>query len=106
VELWSYSNELWLWIWVIRVTQRGVVGWVVDVALAVDDILLMLWLSKLLFLLWLSRVILLQLNGLQLLWLNSLLLLAQDTVGCQLPDGEATSGVLWEVQQMWTIYSL
>jgi hypothetical protein len=59
-----------------------------------DDILLVLRLSKLLLLLWLSRHLLLQLNRLQLLWLNSLLLLAWGTAGCQLPDGEATSSAI------------
>jgi hypothetical protein len=51
----------------------------------VDDILLLLWLS---------RLFLLQLNRLQLLRLNRLLLLAQGTSGCQLPDGKVTSSAL------------
>jgi hypothetical protein len=74
---------------------------VIVIALAVDDILLVLWLSKLLCLLWLDRL-LLWLNGLQLLWLSrllllrlkSLLLLARGTTGCQLPNGEMTPGTL------------
>jgi hypothetical protein len=60
----------------------------------VDDILLVLWLSKLLLMLWLSRLPLLRLNRLQLLRLNSLLQLVQGTTGCQLPDGEMTFGAL------------
>jgi hypothetical protein len=70
-----------------------VIRWVIAVTLAVDDILLVLWLSKLLLLLWLSRLLLLQLNRLQLLWLNRLLL-AWGTVGCQLADGGMTSSAL------------
>jgi hypothetical protein len=57
----------------------------------VDGILLSLWLRKLL-LLWLSRLLLLGLNS--LLRLNSLLQLAQDIVGCQLPDSKMTSNAL------------
>jgi hypothetical protein len=57
---------------------EGVVRWVIAVTLAMDDILLVLWLSKLLLLLWLSR----------------LLLLAWGTAGCLLLDGEATPGGL------------
>jgi hypothetical protein len=61
----------------------------------VDDIVLVLWLSKLLLLLWLNRLLLLWFNRLllwldrlQMLWLNKLLLLAWGTVRCQLPDRE------------------
>jgi hypothetical protein len=54
--------------------------------MAVDDMLLLLWLSKLLRLLWLSRLL--------LLWLNRLLLLAWVSVECQLTDGETTSSAL------------
>jgi hypothetical protein len=40
-----------------------------------DDIHLVLRLSKLILLLWLSRLLLLRLNRIQLLWLSRLLLL-------------------------------
>jgi hypothetical protein len=56
----------------------------------VDDILLMLWLSRLFLMLWLSRLLMLWLHRLQLMWLNSLLLLSQGTTGCQLSYGEVT----------------
>jgi hypothetical protein len=71
-----------------------VVRWVIAITLAVDDIYLMLQLSKLLLLLWLSRLLLLWLSKLQLLWLNNLLLLAWATARCQLPDGDTTSSAL------------
>jgi hypothetical protein len=103
-ELRSCSNGLWLFVWVIGVTQGSVIRWVIAVTLAVDDILLVLWLSKfhllrlsrLLLLLWLSRfLLLLWLSGLQLLlWLSSLLWLARGTSGWQLPDGKMTSSAL------------
>jgi hypothetical protein len=64
------------------------------VALAVDDILRLMRLSKLLLLLWLSRLFLPWLHRLQLLRLNWLPLLARRTAGCQLADGEMTSSAL------------
>jgi hypothetical protein len=66
-----------------------------------DDILLLLWLSKLLllwvnklFLLWLHKLLQLWLHRLQLSRLNMLLLLSRGTMGCQLPDSEMTSSAL------------
>jgi hypothetical protein len=90
-ELRSCLNGLWLWFWVILVSQQGVVWWVVAVTLAVDSILLWLRLSKLL-LLWLNRLLLLGLN--RQMWFNRLLLLARGSTGCQQPDGKMTYSAL------------
>jgi hypothetical protein len=76
------------------VTQWIVVGWVVGVTLVVDDIPLVLWLSKLLLLLWLNRLLLVWLHRHQLLRLSRLLLLAWGTARCKLPNDEMTSGAL------------
>jgi hypothetical protein len=59
----------------------------------VDDILLVLRLSKLL-LQQLSRLLLRWLHRLRLLRLNGLLLLVWGTAGCQLLDGKMTSSAL------------
>jgi hypothetical protein len=76
------------------VTQWIVVGWVVGVTLVVDDIPLVLWLSKLLLLLWLNRLLLVWLHRHQLLRLSRLLLLVWGTARCKLPNDEMTSGAL------------
>jgi hypothetical protein len=51
----------------MKQNSEAVVRWVIVIAPAVDDILFMLWHSKLLHLLWLSKLLLLRLNRLQLL---------------------------------------